>query len=232
MHSEYTELSVVLAMLPPNYSYSPDTDTYLLTSTDTDYMGPLNRGMLNKRLKTWQGSKLEGIHDTRFRLIRDSMAYHILMVAQVPGFLYSATMNRLPQSVLAEMSRDTHGLIVAQRDLVQNGVTDDVKEAVNAASKVALKHLLRHANVIVTTLSMATSDGFNVHRQATAVACEVAGRVDDADVTGFSSRYLLASARFLSGSWQQLPPSMKSAIRKYRIYLDSIHESLATMISR
>jgi hypothetical protein len=104
MHPESTEFSAVLAMLDLNYSYSPDTDPYLLTSTDTDHTGPLNRDMLNTYLKAWQGSEFEGIRDTRFTLIRDSMAYRILMVAQVPEFPYSAAMNRLPQSVLAGMS--------------------------------------------------------------------------------------------------------------------------------
>jgi hypothetical protein len=208
MHSESTEFSAVPAMLDPNYSYSPDTDPYLWNSTNTDHTGPLNQDMLNTYLKAWQGSEIEGIRDTRFTLIRDSMAYRILMVAQVPGFPYSAAMDRLPQSVLAEMSRDTHGLIVAQCELIQDGVTDDVKKAVKAASEVALKHLLRYANVIVTTLSMATSNGFIVHRQATAVACEETGHVDDVDMVSFYSQYLLASARFLSGSWQQMPPSM------------------------
>jgi hypothetical protein len=208
MHSESTEFSAVPAMLDPNYSYSLDTDPYLLTSTDTDYMGPMNRDILNTYLKAWQESEFKGIRDTRFTHIRDSMAYHMLMVAQAPGFPYRAAMNRLPQPVLAEMRQDAHSLIVGQRDLIPDGVTDDVKKAVNAASKVGLKHLSRHANVIITTFSMATSNGFNFHRQATAVACEEAGRVYDTDMVGFYSQYLLANACFLSGSWQQLPPSM------------------------
>lgn len=133
------------------------------------------------------------------------------MIARMPGYGYSEPLtSRFSQQELNDMAHDTRGHIEARRDLIQAGgiISDVIKSKAKAAAKLGMESLLRHASFIVTTLSSATSNGFNIYRQATAVVCEEADRIDDAEMVGLFSQYLYVHLGMLGGSWIQLPPMM------------------------
>lgn len=90
MYSENTEINATVAFLDPDYDESDADIPYFLTKDDDEHMSDLNRNLLHTFLKSDRGSNFSGIKDPRFTLIKMSMAYHIMMLARVPGFDYTA----------------------------------------------------------------------------------------------------------------------------------------------
>ncbi|KAH7075816.1 hypothetical protein BKA63DRAFT_413075 [Paraphoma chrysanthemicola] len=210
VYSEYSELNAVLAMLRPNYSFEPDDTAFFLNNTNADHLGPVNKNLLSTYLKATQGSEFEGIKDKRFTLIRDSMAYNIMMLAQVPGFPPSPALQAsFSAQELSEAAAETRDLVLAQRDWITDGeLSSEAAARAKKAALVAYRIILRRAAYVVTTLSTATSNGFNVFRHATALVCEESGRASDADMVGIFSQYPFVKVRVLSGDPKQLPPMM------------------------
>ncbi|KAH4806943.1 hypothetical protein HBI88_100770 [Parastagonospora nodorum] len=209
-YAEHTELNAVVAMLEPDYSFEKVSDVYFLSAVDPEYLGSVSQSVLATYAKAIQGSEFEGIHDARFVFIKTSMAYNIMMLAEVPGFPKSAALiATFSATELADIAQESSDLRDAQRDLITEGaMSKDIASKAKKGAKQIIKHLLEKAAYIVTTLAIATTSSFNAYRQSSVIMLEEAGRPNDAGTIGIFAHFWSAKLRLVSGDWKQLPPAM------------------------
>jgi hypothetical protein len=109
LHSEGAEVTASLAMLMPGFDVDRPSQSqpFLIDHLDRvkpNLMGPVNRDLFKDFLSSWSENKYSGIKDPRFVLIRDSSAYYIMMLAQIPGFPMSDALTALGPVKLANFA--------------------------------------------------------------------------------------------------------------------------------
>ena len=210
VHSEITELDAALEMLRPSFNYTPDEKPRFLEDGDR-LRGTMSQALHKNYTQGHRGSRYAGIKDRRFVKIHGSMANYMLELASAQSFDPSPELKAAfsPQE-LRDIKSQLQPLYTVSVELRKNGdkFTKDLKEVARRHLRIAYRYLLERASFVVTTLALATSDGFNIWRQSHFVALEEAGRANGNEAAGIQSKFWNAKIMASIGCWKQLPPQM------------------------
>jgi hypothetical protein len=205
-HSVQSESNAIIAMMDPNFELNAGGDSRQLRVNPT-LKGDTNKSLLEHYLRHFR-TQHPGISDKRFRAVEGSVAWIVLQLARCPGFkttqLVCDTWSKEERDSIAEELRC---IVNAMQEVDAQGLmTKETKELVNAAFKEGFGHVIARAPVICTTLSVATSSGFQIRRKAIAVCLEEAGRAKDIEFLGLCSNYWDVDFRLYVGDQRQLEP--------------------------
>ncbi|EUC26979.1 hypothetical protein COCCADRAFT_79449, partial [Bipolaris zeicola 26-R-13] len=208
LHSKEAELKAVAAMAHPNYNPGVDVSRAAIDPS-VKITDDLLNSLLSDYLSAFRGEHA-GIADRRFKHIEGSAARYILELAQFPTFDASQELlDAFSDQELEAWAKELKPLLDAYSELSNNNgkSNKEIKNKIATAAKTGLNVLLECADVICTTVSVATQASFNMTRRAHVIALEEAGRANDAETVGLFSHYWHASLRLISGAVNQLRPA-------------------------
>ncbi|PVH92826.1 hypothetical protein DM02DRAFT_698312 [Periconia macrospinosa] len=206
MYALEIEVSAVLAMIHPDFDESKAPNLPYFMGDPNLFTDEVTKKHTDNFLKSMNGSGYEGIRDRRFQNIRASMAHGVLQLAGMaplsPAMKAAFTRENLSQAFNALVDLRDARLSISQNNMRKLDYIG--KRHASYAARKGLLFLLERASYIVTSIGVATQPSFI--RSTTALACEEAGRVNDAEFLGLFSHFLFTKVHIVNGSPNQLPP--------------------------
>ncbi|OAL44542.1 hypothetical protein IQ07DRAFT_578077 [Pyrenochaeta sp. DS3sAY3a] len=209
VHSPKTEVGAVLAMIRPDFGAINHEDRRLRASGIST--GTTSKVLQKTCLKTFEGSQFQRIHDRRFDLIDDSVAFYICQIAGIEGYPVS---DRIINAFTAQELEIMHGQLSDLREvhselvMSANDMTEDLERKATNSARLGFRFLISRASFVVTTMATATRRSFNIFRQAHVVVLEEAGRANEAETVALFSHYCDVLLRMFVGDDRQLGPFM------------------------
>lgn len=204
LHSIQSERKAFHAMINPNFK-AGSKDNPERYEPNGELCGTTSESLLEHYLREMR-TEHTGITDKRFRMVQGSLAYVILQLARFSGFrMTEEVANTWTGRERKQIAKKLKVVITANRELQTAGeMTEDTYQAVDQAFEAGYYFIIERVPVICCTLAIATTNSFQIHRKAHAVALEEAGRAIDLDITALLSSHWACDLVMLVGDWRQL----------------------------
>ncbi|PVH93894.1 hypothetical protein DM02DRAFT_618975 [Periconia macrospinosa] len=218
MHSLSLETQAIIAMTHPFFDMDdlPELPDFFNDQESSDEVTTKHS---ESCIQAVNGSQWQDIRDRRFKSIKNSMAYGVMQLAGI--YPRSKAMKAAFTEKELEHAEDALSALPNARAEIYHadGEMSKAKERmIRAAAEIGLLYLIENASYILTTISNATQFSFNAVRMSSAIACDEAGRVNDAEFMGLFGHYPFAKLHIANGCLNESPmmfaPSSENPFRK------------------